>query len=64
MVCRARNGSAIWRDICATNDDEIGKALDALIAVLRQLRGGLTDPGTIDAIFESAAAWRAKLPKA
>jgi prephenate dehydrogenase len=53
----------IWRDICATNADEIAPALDALVAVLQQLRDGLASDATIDEVFASAAAWRERLPK-
>ena len=37
----ASSPADIWRDIAATNADEIGPALDALIAVLQDLRGDL-----------------------
>ena len=49
---------SIWSDICATNSDEIGAALDALIAVLRKLRQGLETDEPVDHLFDSAAAWR------
>src|SRR5205814_10019149 len=51
----------IWRDIAATNADELGPALDALIAVLRDLRRGLPDGDRLAEIFTSAARWRATL---
>ena len=35
----ASSPADIWKDIAATNADEIGAALDALIAVLQDLRG-------------------------
>lgn len=54
----------IWRDICATNADEIGAALDTIIGVLRALRDDLTSGRVIDQVFESAARWRERLPKA
>ena len=57
----ASSPADIWRDICATNADEIGAALDALIAELRTVRDGLTDGGTIDRTFDAAARWRAAL---
>lgn len=57
----ASSPADIWRDICATNADEIGAALDALIAELRTVRDGLADGGTIDRTFDSAARWRAAL---
>ena len=38
----------IWRDIAATNADEIGPALDALIALLQDLRRDLPDGDRLD----------------
>jgi prephenate dehydrogenase len=57
----ASSPAAAWRDVCATNADEIGAALDALIDVLRTLRQGLESGEAIDRVFESAAKWRARL---
>ncbi len=37
----ASSPADIWRDIAASNADQIGPALDALIAVLQSLRGDL-----------------------
>jgi prephenate dehydrogenase len=51
----------IWREVCATNADEIGSALDALISVLRQLRADLQTGKSIDEVFESANLWRETL---
>lgn len=51
----------IWRDICASNADQIGVALDLLIAELEQLRDGLEGDESVDKVFESAATWRAVL---
>jgi prephenate dehydrogenase len=51
----------IWKEVCATNTDEIGSALDALIGVLRQLRADLQTGKSIDAVFESANLWRETL---
>jgi prephenate dehydrogenase len=52
----------IWKEVCATNADEIGTALDALISVLRQLRADLRTGKSIDEVFESANLWREALP--
>jgi prephenate dehydrogenase len=52
-----------WRDICATNADAIGDALDALIGRLTELRRDLRGGTAVDAIFEDAARWRAELMK-
>ena len=54
----------IWRDIAATNADEIGFALDALIGRLQDLRRDLQEGDTLAEIFEDAARWRATLKKA
>lgn len=58
----ASSPSEIWRDICDTNPDEIGKALDVLIARLTALRADIDgSKGTFEVIFEAAARWRADL---
>jgi len=53
----------IWRDIAATNADELGPALDALIAVLQDLRRDLAEGDRLAEIFTSAARWRNALKK-
>jgi len=53
----------IWRDIAATNADEIGPALDALIALLRDLRRDLPHGDRLADVFTDAALWRAGLKK-
>ena len=53
----------VWRDICLTNADAIGDALDCLIQRLTQLRGDLRRGDAVEAIFASAARWRAELMK-
>jgi prephenate dehydrogenase len=57
----ASSPADIWRDIVATNADEIGPALDALIEQLSRLRTGLTDGDALERLFEEAAGWRARL---
>jgi prephenate dehydrogenase len=57
----ASSPADIWKEVCATNVDEIGSALDALIAVLRQLRADLQTGKSIDDVFESANLWRETL---
>ena len=59
----ASSPAAIWRDICATNADEVAAALDALIGELQALRGDLESGDGLVRIFESAAAWRGVLAK-
>jgi prephenate dehydrogenase len=59
----ASSPSDIWRDIAATNADEIGPALDALIAVLQHLRADLSEGERLGDVFSEAARWRASLNK-
>ena len=54
----ASSPADIWRDIAATNADEIGSALDALIALLEELRADLHDGDRLTDVFASAARWR------
>ena len=53
----------IWRDIAATNADEIGPALDALIARLQELRRDLPDGDKLAEVFSDAARWRQGIKK-
>ena len=57
----ASNPVGVWRDICSTNADEIGPALDQFIEVLVTMRGHLADGEGLEEVFESANAWRAVL---
>lgn len=57
----ASSPADIWRDICATNADEIGAALEALIEELQAARDHLADGQAVDRIFDSASRWRAAL---
>jgi prephenate dehydrogenase len=59
----ASSPADVWRDICLTNADAIGDALDCLIARLTQLRSDLRHGDAIEAIFSAAAKWRAELMK-
>jgi prephenate dehydrogenase len=59
----ASSPADVWRDICATNADEITKALDLLIEQLSEMRSDLQRPDVIDAAFTEAARWRAELMK-
>ena len=54
----ASSPADIWRDIAATNADEIGPALDALIAVLQDLRRDLPEGDQLTEIFATANRWR------
>jgi len=51
----------IWKDIAATNRDEIGPALDALIEVLRALRTDLAEGDRLGEVFTDARRWRERL---
>jgi len=51
----------IWKDITATNADEVGRALDTLIDVLRSLRSDLSTGDRLDDVFTTAGRWREKL---
>jgi len=53
----------IWQDIAATNADEIAPALDALIAVLQDLRGDLSEGERLNEVFVEAARWRSSLKR-
>lgn len=57
----ASSPAGIWKEVCATNADRLGSALDALIAVLQQLRADLGTGTAIDEVFESANSWRERL---
>ena len=57
----ASSPAEIWRDIAATNADEIAPALDALIAMLQELRRDLPVGDRLADVFSSAAAWRRTL---
>jgi prephenate dehydrogenase len=57
----ASSPADIWKEVCATNVDEIGSALDALISVLGHLRADLQTGKSIDEVFESANLWRETL---
>jgi prephenate dehydrogenase len=59
----ASSPADIWKDIAATNADQIGPALDALIAVLRDLRHELPNGERLVEIFTDAARWRDQLKK-
>jgi prephenate dehydrogenase len=59
----ASSPADIWTDIAATNADEIGRALDELIALLSDLRRDLPQGERLSDVFESAARWRDGLAK-
>jgi prephenate dehydrogenase len=51
----------IWKDIVATNADEIGPALDALIGVLQDIRRDLPKGDRLTDVFMAAERWRRTL---
>jgi prephenate dehydrogenase len=53
----------IWRDIAATNADQIAPALDELIALLQELRRDLPDGDRLADVFADAARWRGSMKK-
>jgi prephenate dehydrogenase len=57
----ASSPSEIWRDIAATNADEIAPALDVLIALLQDLRRDLPKGDRLAEVFSSAELWRRAL---
>jgi len=59
----ASSPADVWRDICVTNADAIGDALDCLIQRLTQMRADLQRGEAIEAIFTAAAKWRSELLK-
>jgi prephenate dehydrogenase len=59
----ASSPASVWRDLCASNADDIAPALDALIARLTELRADLESGRTVEEVFEDAAKWRAELMK-
>jgi prephenate dehydrogenase len=50
-----------WRDICATNAEAVGEALDVLIDRLSDLRADLRSGEAVTRIFTDAARWRTEL---
>jgi prephenate dehydrogenase len=59
----ASSPASVWRDVCATNADVLGAALDDLILRLTTLRGDLERGEALDQTFGAAARWRAELMK-
>jgi prephenate dehydrogenase len=57
----ASSPADIWRDIAASNRDQIGPALDALIAMLHSLRDDLPQGDRLSEVFADAARWREQL---
>jgi prephenate dehydrogenase len=58
----ASSPARIWREVCATNADHIGDALDQLIKDLQALRADLGNGETLERIFAAAAEWKSRMP--
>ena len=57
----ASSSPEIWKDIAATNEDHIREALDALIALLGELKADLGTGDRLAEVFGEASSWRARL---
>lgn len=58
----ASSPADIWRDSVATNADNIGAAIDALVAVLLEIRNDLgASDGALERTFAAAAEWKRTL---
>jgi prephenate dehydrogenase len=57
----ASSPAPVWADICASNADEIARAIERAISGLEHLRGSLGDRQAVSDAFEAAAAWREQL---
>jgi len=57
----ASSPAAIWRDIAATNADELRSALDRLIEILEELRADLPAGDRLTDVFDASSRWREKL---
>ena len=58
----ASSPARIWREVCATNADHIGQALDRLIEDLQALRADLKKGDAVERIFAAAAEWKSRMP--
>lgn len=59
----ASSPADIWKDIVATNADEVGVALDTLIALLADLRADVRAGERLTDVFGAANRWRESLPR-
>jgi prephenate dehydrogenase len=53
----------IWKDIAATNADELRQALDTFIQLMTELRDDLTVGERLPDVFDAAREWRQRLQK-
>jgi prephenate dehydrogenase len=59
----ASSPAGIWKDVCATNADELAEAIDALINLLVELRGDLARGERLEEVFAEARGWKAAFQK-
>jgi prephenate dehydrogenase len=59
----ASSAASVWRDICETNADAIGEALDAIDARLAEVRRQLAAGEDVSGVFDDAARWRDALAR-
>lgn len=59
----ASSPSEIWKDIAATNADELRRALDIFIELMTELRNDLSVGEKLPEVFETAREWRQLLQK-
>ena len=57
----ASSPAAVWRDILVTNSDNIARAMDEMVEVLRRVKGDGPPGDDFTATFDSAAAWKRAL---
>ncbi|MEN3339765.1 MAG: prephenate dehydrogenase [Acidobacteriota bacterium] len=61
----ASSPADIWRDIAASNQDNIARAIDELVAILLRMKPTSTSPPqALDRTFDSAAEWKRVLERA
>lgn len=58
----ASSPPGIWRDVCATNADELAAAIDRLVAVLLEMKADLRTGDALERVFTAAAEWKSHLP--
>jgi prephenate dehydrogenase len=58
----ASSPAGIWRDICATNADNLAPALAEMIRALQGIHDDLPRGEWLERLFTSARTWRARVP--
>ncbi len=57
----AASPSNIWTEICQSNNDHLGEALDELISMLQYARAHLADSGSLARFLDAGRTWRETL---